>query len=237
MSIVASAHFGYTGKMTIKNTKILTIKQRKVFDFICAYVHDRGESPTVIEISRFLGVSSLRTVTQYLEALEQKQLIFRLNRQSRGIRLTHGYISETVTVPLVSNAGCDNMSVFAQQSFGEYVNIDRTFLHGSIPERVFAFRAVGESMIDAGIETGDMVLVERGADVKQRDKVVAVVDGMALIKQIHFSPNAVILSPMSKDPKYAPIVMRRDFQVFGKVIDVVKRMPDHEDLEYESIID
>lgn len=220
--------------MTIKNTKTLTLKQQRVYDFLSAQIARCGESPTVVEIARFLGVSSLRTVTQYLEALERKELIFRLGRQSRGIRLVGQSPVMTVTIPVLSNAGCDNMSVFAEQVVGEYVTVDRVFLHGCSADQIFAFRAVGDSMVGAGIETGDLVLVERGAPLRQKDAVVAVVDGMAVIKQIHFSPNAVILHPVTKNPGYAPIVMRKDFPVFGKVINVIKDVPMDPGLVYET---
>ena len=64
---------------------------------------------------------------------------------------------------------------------------------------------------------------------------IAVVDGMALIKQIHFTDNAVILSPMTQDQQYRPIIMKRDFKVFGKVIDVIKNSFGGEELTYETI--
>jgi SOS-response transcriptional repressor LexA len=94
---------------------------------------------------------------------------------------------------------------------------------------------MGDSMIDAGIETGDLVLTEMTNDIKQKDKVVAIVDGMALIKQINFSANAVILAPMSPDPQYRPIIMKRNFQVFGKVVDVIKNSFGGDELVYENL--
>jgi len=216
--------------------KTLTSKQKKVFEYIRTYIEEKGVSPTIGEIAEYMGVSSLRTVTQYLESLERKNLIKRIAHTSRGIRILAATVrSETVTLPVLSAAGCDNMEVFAQQSFDEFITIDSDFLGGSEPQNVFAFRAVGDSMHDAGIATGDLVLAEKITDVKNKDNVVAIVDGMALIKRINFSPNAVILSPMSPDPQYRPIIMKKDFQVFGKVIEVIKNSFDGEELVYESL--
>lgn len=214
----------------------LTPKQKKVFEYIRTYLEEKGISPTIGEIAEHMCVSSLRTVTQYLESLERKNLIKRIAHASRGIRiLTATVRSETVTLPVLSAAGCDNMEIFAERSFDEFVTIDREFLDGSDPQNVFAFRAVGDSMRDAGIATGDLVLAEKTCDVKNKDNVVAVVDGMAVIKRINFSPNAVILAPMSQDPKYRPIIMKKDFQVFGKVIEVIKNSFGPEELVYESL--
>ncbi|MDD5397335.1 MAG: transcriptional repressor LexA [Candidatus Moranbacteria bacterium] len=222
--------------MSNRNSKTLTPKQKRVFDHICDCLEKSALSPTIAELARFLGVSSLRTVTQYLESLEKKGLIVRSHHQSRGIRLA-GYndlMQETVTLPVVSAAGCDNMNVFAEQSYDEFITLDRDFIKGHDSEKVVIFRAMGDSMVDAGIETGDLVLTEMTTDIRQKDKVVAIVDGMALIKQINFSANAVILSPMSPDPQYRPIIMKRNFQVFGKVVDVIKNSFGGEELTYES---
>lgn len=223
--------------MIASKTKPLTSKQKRVYDFICAYLEKNKLSPTIAEIAQFLGVSSLRTVTQYLESLEKKNLITRLRGQSRCIKLAcilEG-MSATVTLPVVSAAGCDNLGVFAEQTFDEFVTLDKDFLQGKRPEKMVVLRAIGESMADAGIATGDLVLAEVTNEVASKDKVVAIVDGMAVIKQINFSPNAVILAPMSPDPEYHPIVMRRDFQVFGKVINVIKNSLGGEELTYESL--
>ncbi|KKQ52218.1 MAG: LexA repressor [Parcubacteria group bacterium GW2011_GWD2_38_11] len=223
--------------MMSKKSSTLTSKQKRVFDYIRDFLIESNASPTISELAKFLGVSSLRTVTQYLESLEKKGLIIRCHHQSRGIRLVSpsGSALQTVTLPVVSAAGCDNMNVFAEQAFDEFITLDRDFLAGTKPENVVVFRAMGESMIDAGIETGDLVLTEITTDIRQKDKVVAVVEGMALIKQINFSPNAVILSPMSQDPQYRPIIMKRNFQVFGRVIEVIKDSIRNEELVYENI--
>lgn len=227
----------YNQKMSYKNSSTLTSKQKRVFDYLCACLEKGQISPTIAEIAKFLNVSSLRTVTQYLDSLEKKGLIIRSHHQSRGIKIAafENNVLQTVTLPVVSAAGCDNMNVFAEQHYDEFVTIDRGFLGNHNPEKVVVFRALGDSMIDAGIETGDLVLTEMTTDIKQKDKVVAVVDGMTLIKQISFSPNATILSPMSHDPQYRPIIMKKDFKVFGKVIEVIKGFGGGEELVYESV--
>ena len=68
----------------------------------------------------------------------------------------------------------------------------------------------------------------------ENDLVVAVIDGFAVIKKIEYANNAVILRPVSKDPRHKPIILRRDFRIFGKVIDVI-RMPQKGDLEIVPI--
>lgn len=222
--------------MRVNVMKTLTLKQKKVFEYIRTYLEENGISPTIGEIAEYMCVSSLRTVTQYLESLQKKDLITRVRHTSRGIRLRTATVrTETVTLPVLSAAGCDNMEVFAERSFDEFITIDKEFLRGCDPHGVFVFRAMGQSMKDAGIDTGDLALAEQSQDVKLKDNVVAIVDGMAVIKRISFSPNAVVLSPVSSDLQYRPIIMKRDFQVFGKVIEVIKNSFDEEELVYEEL--
>lgn len=238
LTLVTQTQKMYNGEMLNSNSKTLTSKQKRVFDYICDCLEKSNLSPTIAELAQFLGASSSRTVVQYLESLEKKGLIIRSRNQGRGIRLVKhsNNVLDTVTLPIVSAAGCDNMSVFAEQTFDEFVTLDRDFLKGHGVEKMVVFRAMGDSMIDAGIETGDLVLTEMTTDISQKDKVVAIVDGMALIKQIKFSPNAVILSPMSHDPQYRPIIMKRNFQVFGRVIEVIKNsFNSNDELVYESL--
>lgn len=216
--------------------KILTTKQQRAYEIIEDYIRRNGESPTVTELAELLGVSSLRTVTQYLESLEKKGLISRVQHQSRGIRLTslNDNQSKTVILPVVSAAGCDNLNIFADQIFDEHIVIDRDFLNGKSDDKMVIVKAVGSSMRDANIEDGDFVLTEITKEVTEGDKIVAVINGMAIIKKIHFAQNAVILNPMSSDPNYRPIIMKEDFEVFGRVVDVIKNAESKE-LVYEEV--
>lgn len=215
------------------NPIFLTPKQKKFYDVLARHVNEKGEAPTVQEFMRTLKLSSPRAVTQYLEALERKGLIERSRYEARGIRLRNGEFGggvETVTVPVIASSGCDNVSIFAERLFDEYVCIAKDLLEGWKKDRVVCIRAVGHSMVDAGIADGDYVLVELTEAVSAGDLVVAVVDGFAVIKKIEYANNAIILHPVSSDPKYKPILLNRNFKIFGKVIDVV-RSPARGDIE------
>ncbi len=209
----------------------LTKKQEKVFRSIGRYIEKHRESPTISELKEILGVKSLRTVTQYLEILERKGFIYRNKYEKRGIRLI-GYKSyfdpETINVPVYGSAGCDNQLIFAEPIYDEYVSISKQLI-GTRKGEVLAIKAIGQSMTGAGIDDGDIVLVERTKDLKNGDKVVAIIDEIAVIKRIFFTENTVVLNPDSKKEGYKPIIMNRDFEVVGKVIDVIKRSKEEED--------
>ena len=88
-------------------------------------------------------------------------------------------------------------------------------------------------MVDAGIQNGDYVLVEVTNEVGQNDRVVAIIGDMAVIKRFHRTPNAIVLEPESVAGGYAPIVMREDFRIFGKVISVIQKpYSDIDDVEF-----
>ena len=203
--------------------RTLTKNQRQVYEYIKKRLSRRGESPTIVEIAKEMGVDSLRSVTQYLEVLERKGLIQRERYAQRGITLVDNTKSteELVSVPVFASAGCGSPSVIAERIFDEYITVSSSLMGGE-RENLFVIKATGNSMRDAGISDGSFVLVEMIEDVSSGDLVVAIIDDTAVIKKISFSNNAIILYPVNEDPAYQPIIMQRDFKVFGKVIRVIK---------------
>ncbi len=222
----------------IKNPQQLTDKQRRFYESLRRLIEKKGQSPTVSELVRLMKLSSPRAATQYLEALERKGLIERRRYEERGIRLVGGNNHEpmTVSIPVIASAGCDNVAVFAQRNFGDYICVAQELLQGRKPDTIVCVKAIGDSMVDAGIKEGDYVLVEVTNAVSESDLVVAIIDGFAVIKKIELANNAIILRPVSSDLQYKPIILRRDFQIFGKVLDVIRVQPKG-DLEIVPLVD
>lgn len=210
----------------------LTQKQEKVLKFIGDYIGNNGEPPTISEIKEFLRVKSLRTVTQYLDILERKGYVYRSKYAKRGIKLIGWksyFNSELVQVPLIGSAGCDNQTVFAEPNY-EYISISRSLVK-NVGGLVVGIKAIGQSMIEAGINDGDVVLVEQGAEINNGDRVAVIIDEIAVIKKINFIADAIILKPESKDPSYKPIIVDKNFHIFGKVIRVIKKIDEDDDIQ------
>ena len=221
--------------MESPKTSNLTPKQKEVFRKIKAFNEKHGKTPTISELAEAIEAKSLRSVTQYLQSLEQKGLISRSRYQKRGIKILEDKnSSETVLLPVLSAASCGALTTIAEQIFDEYISVAKSFLKGKKREDSMVIRAIGNSMQDAGIDDGDYVLTEVTKDVADNDKVVAVIDDMAVIKKFQKTNDAVILTPMSSDPKYVPIIMKDNFEIFGKVIDVIKR-PKNNELTYVPV--
>ncbi len=203
----------------------LSPKQQRVLDTIKKQLVMTHESPTIEELRSALNLQSLRTVAQYLEVLERKGYIVRRKNMKRNIELRdadeRGMPSAMlVSIPVVANVGCDDLSVFAQEQYDEYLEVDKQIVEED-DGGIVAVRAVGDSMVDAGIHPGDYVLIRFTDHAENGDRVAAIVGDMITVKRFERKDNAVILWPESKDPKYKPIVLREDFKIVGKVLCVV----------------
>ena len=204
--------------------KSLTGKQKRVWDNIQLYINAKGEPPTLDELRQNLGFKSLRTVVQYIETLERKGYVVRRRYSHRNIELravdAEGRAAMLVSVPVVANVGCDDLSVFAQEQSDEFLQVDKQIVdevHGEI----VAVRAVGDSMADAGVKSGDYILVQFTDKVKSGDRVAAIIGDMVTVKRLERRNWVTILYPESKDPKYKPIVLRDNFKIAGRVLCII----------------
>jgi len=204
--------------------KSLTGKQKRVLDNISLYISAKGEPPTLDELRQNLGFKSLRTVVQYIETLERKGYVVRRRYSHRNIELravdAEGRSAMLVSVPVVANVGCDDLSVFAQEQSDEFLQVDKQIVdevHGEI----VAVRAVGDSMADAGVKSGDYILVQFTDKVKSGDRVAAIIGDMVTVKRLERRNGVTILYPESKDPKYKPIVLRDNFKIAGRVLCII----------------
>ena len=201
----------------------LTGKQKRVLENISLYIQAKGEPPTLEELRRNLGFKSLRTVVQYLDILERKGYMVRRKYARRNIELrpidAEGRTETLVSVPVVANVGCDDLSTFAQEQYDEFLQVDKKIVEQN--GEIVAVRAVGDSMLDAGINSGDYILVQFTDNVKSGDRVAAIVGDMVTVKRLERRDGVTILYPENKDPKYKPIVLREDFKIAGRVLCVI----------------
>jgi repressor LexA len=200
--------------------QLLTFKQQKVLEVLKEHLLKWNTPPTLDELRELLGLSSIRTVVQYLDILERKGYIVRRRGFKRNIELRNadgGW--GTVSIPVIANVGCDDLSLFAQEKADEYIEVDKKIVEES--GEIVAVRAVGDSMLDAGIRSGDYILVQFTDDVKNGDRVAAIVGDMVTVKRLERRDGVTILYPENKDPKYKPIILHEDFKIAGKVLCVI----------------
>lgn len=212
-----------------KMKEILTSKQHRVIDAIKKHIALKKEAPTIEELRCVLNFRSQRTVAQYLETLERKGYIFRKKNTHRNIVLYEGNepkgdvpAAVTVSIPVVSSVGCDDLSVFAEERYDEYLEVDKELVDEN-DGGIVAVRAVGNSMEDAGIKSGDYLLIRFSNVAENGDRVAAIIDDMITVKRLERKDGLTILWPESKDPKYKPIVLRGNFKIIGKVLCVISQ--------------
>lgn len=210
--------------ITVYMKQKLTDQQLKFFSCLVGYIQLVGCPPTVRQMLSSMGLKSPRSVSQYYDALEKAGFI-RRGKGARNIQiLKKPFVSntngdtKTVPVPIVGVVACGT-PLLAEESlegrFAVSVNLAKP------PYQYFILRAKGDSMNKAGIDDGDLVLIRQQSTANNGDIVVALIDDEATIKQFQRMTGAISLNPISSNPTHCPIVLERDFQVQGVVVEVL----------------
>ena len=193
----------------------LTKRQKEVYEFIRDKIHSRGYGPTVREIGQKFKISSPNGVMCHLKALEKKGLIDREPNMSRAIQLCEEP-AHLKGMPLVGSIAAGSLTEAIEQ--GDRFDFDNWFKY----KNQFALKVKGDSMIDAGIFDGDVVVCRRARTAHKGDIVVAQTDdGDATLKYWYPEAHRVRLQPANKRMK--PIYSKT-VQVLGIVIGVVRKV-------------
>jgi repressor LexA len=208
--------------------KELTERQRQVLDFIRSFGERHGVPPTVREIGERFGFTA-RAAFDHLRALERKGMLER--------RVTGKRASRTLVLPAQKGARRGEPSgipVMGRIAAGTPITAVEN-QEDTLPLRpdwlptggsdVFALRVQGDSMIDAHIMSGDLVVVRKQETAGSGDIVAALLDGEATVKRFAREGATVLLRP--EHPTMKPIVVepgRGDFRILGKVVGVVRQM-------------
>ena len=206
----------------------LTGRQREVLGFIRTFTTRHGVPPTVREIGEKFQVTP-RAAFDHLRALERKGMLQRrpsAGRTSRALTLADAAPRADRLVPILGRIAAGQPILAEENREGE-LPIAASALEGR-GEDVFALRVRGESMIDAHICDGDLVLVRRQDSAQPNDIVVALVesvggDGEATVKRFQRDGERVVLKP--EHPTMAPIVVdprERSVRILGKVIGLLR---------------
>jgi len=193
----------------------LTKRQREVFEFIRSKIQGRGYGPTVREIGQQFDISSPNGVMCHLKALEKKGLITREPNMSRAIQLTEA-AKEDRGMPLVGQIAAGSLTEAIEQA----ERFEFTDWFGK--KNLFALKVVGDSMIEAAIADGDLVICRKARTAEKGDIVVAMTDdGEATLKYWYPEANRVRLQPANSSMK--PIYCRH-VKVLGVVTGVVRKV-------------
>lgn len=197
----------------------MTPKQAEILKVIKDHLHHKGYPPSVREIGQAVGLSSSSTVHGYLRKLEKKGYLRRDPTKPRAIEVLD-LESETVkciNVPLLGRVAA-GLPLLAVENKEELFTLPTHFTGTG---EFFMLKVQGESMIEAGILNGDMVVVRRQQDANNGDIVVALLEEEATVKRFFKGKDRVRLQPENSamEPIYA-----NELQILGKVIGLVRKI-------------
>lgn len=201
--------------------KTLTEKQRQILQFIEDRILHKGHSPTYREIGQKFGISSTNGVRTHLVALIKKGYIKKENFISRGLELTRSIAAEIGRVPLVGSVPA-GQPIDAIENIEGDIALDLSFLPNG---ESFSLYVKGDSMREAGIFDGDLVLVKKQAVAQKGDIVVAIINGEATVKRYYPEGRQVRLQP--ENDAYEPIIISKksgDFRIAGKVVGLLRKI-------------
>jgi repressor LexA len=205
----------------------VTERQRAILEFLHEYVDDHGYPPTVREIGEAVGLRSPSTVHAHLAQLERAGALKRDPTKPRAIELADRRRQEAAAepellrLPLVGQIAAGG-PLLAEQNIEEEIGVPEPLGHGAD----FLLRVRGDSMVNAGILDGDIVVVQRREDARNGEIVVALAGDdesadEATVKRFFREDGRIMLQPENDalEPIYAPYV-----RILGRVVGVFRRI-------------
>jgi repressor LexA len=204
-------------------------KQRRILEFIQSQHVQTGIYPSVREIALHMDFKSTNTVDYHLRRLEERGVLERGNRRARSFAVPDmkrggkGAAGKRVefSLPIIGRVAA-GQPILAEQNYHGMVNF-RTFFH--CDDQTFALKVQGDSMVNAGIVDGDLVIVRREGKVDNGTIAVAVIGEEATVKRIFDEGTYWRLQP--ENPTMKPIQVKKDESMFciaGKVIGVIRKI-------------
>ncbi len=223
----------------------LTKRQEQTLEYIRTSIRERGYPPTLREIGEHMGIRSTNGVNDHLRALERKGYLRREDMKSRALRVVdepEGHVAsgsfggalgaslggepandDTISVQVLGRVAA-GLPILAEENIIDTVRVDRMLVKGG--QDVFGLRVQGDSMIDAGILSGDYIFVRKQSTADRGDIVVALIGDDATVK--YFFPERDYVRFQPANSQMAPILVRAsDFKstmLLGKVVGVYRKL-------------
>ncbi|MBR1629054.1 MAG: transcriptional repressor LexA [Lachnospiraceae bacterium] len=199
----------------------ISAKQRDILEFIKNEIMNKGYPPSVREMCEEVHLKSTSSVFSHLEKLEKAGYIRRDPTKPRAIEIIDDSFNvsrrEVVNVPLVGTVAA-GQPLLAVQNIDQYFPIPSEYMPN---QQSFMLKVKGESMINAGILDGDIIIVEQQKTARNGDIVVALVDDSATVKTFYKENGYIRLQP--ENDTMEPILLSdTDCQILGKVFGVFR---------------
>lgn len=203
---------------------VLTAKQRAVLDFIVSFRRDNGCSPSIPEIQRAFGIRSPNGVAGHLRALETKGLIHKADRGSRQIEITgaHSGRERLHDLPVYGAIPAGHPSPAQSSSAIRMTTVDEATLGFKPSPQSFVLEVRGDSMKEAGILSGDLVVVDPAYPARAGQIVAALIDGESTLKRLVRVRNQYFLK--AENPEFPEFVPQSSLSIQGVARAVIRRL-------------
>ena len=196
----------------------LTPKQQQIYDYILSFAGEHGYPPSVREIAQAVNLKSPATVHFHLKGLREAGYITQAEGKTRAISIVGAGGGRKDQVPLVGYVAAGT-PILAQENIEDYLTFDT----GGLAGEHFALKVRGESMLEAGILPGDVVVVHQQPLARNGDIVVALFEDEATVKTFRRENNGHIwLYPENSSGEYQPID-GEGCSILGRVVAVIRR--------------
>jgi repressor LexA len=200
---------------------IIYKKQRQILDFIKQFIQANGSAPTLKQIAGAIDVSSLATVHEHLQALEEKGLIKRKHGKNRSMELTEvdsNISSDGFDAPILGFIAA-GAPIEPYTDPNATMSIPSAFVSGK--KRTYVLQVRGQSMIEDHINDGDYVVIEQTESANDGEIVVALLDnGMATLKRFFKEATRIRLQPANSTMQ--PIFVK-NVRIQGRVVGLVRK--------------
>ena len=198
---------------------MLTDRQKSILDFIQSEQREKGVTPSTREIQKHFRFASQTSVMQYLDALERKGFLDRHAGKARAL-ITPAMKVRITDIPIYGQIPA-GMATLTEQDIEGHVSLDKHSANISKNGGTFALRVRGDSMIDAHILDGDIVILEDRKDVQSGDIVAALIDGETTLKRYVTEHGRPYLK--AENPHYPNLTPARELKIQGVMVSLVRK--------------
>jgi len=205
--------------------KKLADPQQVILDYMISFTEEHAYPPSVREICAAVGLKSTATVHTHLRNLEKRGMITRDPSKQRAVFINTDLLPDRevkqYAVPLIGRVAA-GIPMLAAENIEDAFPLPDVLMHGKEPTEVYMLRVDGESMRDAGIRDGDILVVNHNCNCANGDIVVARVQGeSATVKRFFREKDRVRLQPENDlfEPIYVPL---DEVEISGKVIGLLR---------------
>ncbi|HWR12937.1 MAG TPA: transcriptional repressor LexA [Rectinemataceae bacterium] len=196
--------------------KQLTDRQQEILDFLTSFIEKNSFPPTVRETAKAFSIS-IKGAYDHIKALEKKGAIKLQENRSRALEIvSKKTVDESVVeIPVLGSIAAGN-PILAEENWAGTIRIPAEYLRTG---KCFALRIQGDSMRDAGIQSGDMAIIEQRPTAENGEIVAALIEDSATLKRFFKENNRIRLQ--AENPDYAPIYTQ-DVRILGKLKAIIR---------------